>query len=96
MDRVNQAEYGIHILVIAPQEYVNIYSTRRVATTFPATASNRPPYGSLKLVARQYIGIRNVDSSPLRVNPVKKIPISKSPLKLATPIEPLAIPGRNR
>jgi len=27
--RVNQAEYGIHILVVAPQEYVNIYSTRR-------------------------------------------------------------------
>ena len=29
--RVNRAEYGIHILVVAPQEYVNIYSTRRVA-----------------------------------------------------------------
>jgi len=28
--RVNQAEYGIHVLVVAPQEYVNIYSTRRV------------------------------------------------------------------
>jgi len=27
----NQAEYVIHILVIAPQEYVNIYSTRRLA-----------------------------------------------------------------
>jgi len=24
-----QAEYGNHILVTAPQEYVNIYSTRR-------------------------------------------------------------------
>jgi len=24
-------EYGIHILVVAPQEYVSIYSTRRVA-----------------------------------------------------------------
>jgi len=28
--RINQAEYGIHILVVAPPEYVNIYSTRRV------------------------------------------------------------------
>jgi len=26
--RVNQAEYGIHILVAASQEYVNTYSTR--------------------------------------------------------------------
>jgi len=30
--RVNQAEYGIRILVAASQEYVNTYSTRRVAT----------------------------------------------------------------
>jgi len=29
MYRVNQAEYGIHICVVAPQEYVNLYSTRR-------------------------------------------------------------------
>ena len=28
--RVHQAKYGIHILVVAPQEYVNIYSTRRI------------------------------------------------------------------
>jgi len=27
--RVSQAEYVIHILVVAPQEYVKIYSTRR-------------------------------------------------------------------
>jgi len=26
--RTNQAEYGIHIRVVAPQEYLNIYSTR--------------------------------------------------------------------
>jgi len=32
ISRVNQAEYGIHIRVVAPQEYVNIYSTRRVVT----------------------------------------------------------------
>jgi len=29
--RVNQAECFIHIYVVAPQEYVNIYSTRRTA-----------------------------------------------------------------
>jgi len=28
--RVNQAEYGIHVLLVAPQEYVNIYSTCRI------------------------------------------------------------------
>jgi len=28
----NQAVYGIHSFVIAPQEYVNIYSTRRTRT----------------------------------------------------------------
>ena len=28
--RVDQAEYIIHIRVVAPQEYVNIYSTSRV------------------------------------------------------------------
>jgi len=27
--RVNQVEYGIHILVVASREYVNTYSTRR-------------------------------------------------------------------
>jgi len=27
---VNQAEYVIHIRVVAPQEYVNIYSTLRI------------------------------------------------------------------
>ena len=27
---VNQAEYGLHIRVVVPQEYVNIYSTRCV------------------------------------------------------------------
>jgi len=28
--RVNQAEYVIHILVVAPQEYVSINSTHRI------------------------------------------------------------------
>jgi len=30
--KVNQAENVVHILVVAPQEYVNIYSTRRLTT----------------------------------------------------------------
>jgi len=33
--RVNQAEYVIHMRVVAPQEYVNIYSTRRAAVLSP-------------------------------------------------------------
>jgi len=28
--RVNQAEYGIHFCVVAPQENGNTYSTRRI------------------------------------------------------------------
>jgi len=36
--KVNQAEFGIHILVVASQEYVNIYSTRRMPT--PSAAVN--------------------------------------------------------
>jgi len=32
--RVHQAEYVIHILVVAPEKYVNIYSTpRRITKT---------------------------------------------------------------
>jgi len=34
--RVTQAEYVIHILVVAPQEYVSIYSTHRLLTPDPA------------------------------------------------------------
>ena len=30
--RGNQAEHVIHILVVAPQEYVNVYSTRMIHT----------------------------------------------------------------
>ena len=33
--RVNQAEYGIRILVVAPQEYANIYLTRRPTAHAP-------------------------------------------------------------
>jgi len=44
--RLNQAEYGIHIRVVAPQEYVNIYSTRRklcayAGTILPTLVSHR-------------------------------------------------------
>jgi len=35
--RVHEAEYGIRILVVAPQEYVNIYSTRRCGTVLPVS-----------------------------------------------------------
>jgi len=31
--RANQAEYAMHILVVAPQECLNIYSTRRALTS---------------------------------------------------------------
>ena len=31
--RVNQADYLIHILVVAPQQYVKIYSTRGSRTS---------------------------------------------------------------
>jgi len=39
--RVNQAEYGIRVRVVAPQEYVNLYSTRRVPSPSPCTP---PPF----------------------------------------------------
>ena len=35
--RVNQPEYVIHTLVVAPPEYVNIYSTRRFHTLYDAS-----------------------------------------------------------
>jgi len=37
--RVKQAEYVIHIRVFAPQEYVNIYSTRRTTSTSPSPSA---------------------------------------------------------
>jgi len=39
--RVNQAEYAIRIPTAAPQEYVNIYSTRRVAEACAALTTVR-------------------------------------------------------
>jgi len=47
--RVNQAEYVLHILVVAPQEYVNIYSTRSNLTLDVLAAgleAQRQPLGS--------------------------------------------------
>jgi len=38
--RVNQAEYVIHILVAASQEYLNTYSTRRVLLCGGSTKSH--------------------------------------------------------
>ena len=40
--RVNQAEYVIHILVVAPREYVNIHSTRRVGGCWATMKDRRP------------------------------------------------------
>jgi len=34
--RINQAEYVIHMHVVAPHEYVNMYSTRRLAVLVEA------------------------------------------------------------
>jgi len=41
MFRVNQAEYSIPILLVAPQEYVNIYSTRRVGASIQSGSLTR-------------------------------------------------------
>jgi len=35
ISRVSQAEYGIYIRVVPPQEYVNSYSTRRTVAARP-------------------------------------------------------------
>jgi len=40
--RVHQAEYGIRIRLVAPHEYVNIYSTRRYGGP-PEARSTAPP-----------------------------------------------------
>jgi len=40
--RIHQAEYVIHILVVAPQEYVNIYSTRRMMDGHCAKTESNP------------------------------------------------------
>jgi len=39
--KVNQAEDGIHMLVVAPQGYVNIYSTRRFGSRGEARVGSR-------------------------------------------------------
>jgi len=39
---VNQAEYVTHVLVVAPQEYVNTYSTRRTVRRRQFGGEHRP------------------------------------------------------
>jgi len=39
--KVNRTECGIHILVVAPQEYVHIYATRRTLTFLFPVSMNR-------------------------------------------------------
>jgi len=46
MYRVEQAEYVFHIRVVAPQEYVNIYSTRRVTSVLLNRRNKRRAWGS--------------------------------------------------
>jgi len=41
--RVNQAEYGLRIRVVAPQEYVNIDSTRRIQSAWNQTKVGTSP-----------------------------------------------------
>ena len=57
--RVNKAECMIHILVVAPQEYVNIYSTCRVRarpTGSPEEARRRERIGEEALWVRVKAG----------------------------------------
>ena len=55
--RVNQAEYVIHILVVASQEYVNIYSTRRVEEGQPLDLRGSGPRGLGVRVGGIYLSI---------------------------------------
>ena len=48
MYRVNHAENVLHILVVAPQEYVNIYSTPRSQTA--QTVTEHGPYPPVLIV----------------------------------------------
>ena len=57
----NQAEYGIRVLVVALQEYVNTYSTRRVRviTLMGLTRINPTPprvgvKGALQVLMNRY------------------------------------------
>ena len=47
MYRVNRAEYVMHMLVVAPQEYVNLYSTRRHTSTHAQGTDPRTALGSI-------------------------------------------------
>ena len=60
--RVNQTEYVIHILVIAPHEYVNTYSTRRVLAPHPRTMGYGPGAASEvpSVMAAGYLSLSGV------------------------------------
>ena len=72
---MNQAEYGIHIRVVAPQEYVNIYSTRRMPTFYVCSVW-------VPCVALPCGGGSSAGSSPLYGSPVGgilpcRVPVSR-------------------
>ena len=50
--RVNQAEHVIHILVVAPQEYVEIYSTCRARPPMVSFPPARVPLGFIRVMSR--------------------------------------------
>ena len=52
--RVNPSEYGIRILVAAPQEYVNIYSTRR-APAFCRSTCGRGCRSVTQITSQGYV-----------------------------------------
>jgi len=64
--RVDQAEYVIHILVVAPHEYMNIYSTRRTRTcglTRPQIGLRAPEGVMLTLIiGRDAVGVIGRDA----------------------------------
>jgi len=71
MYRVNQAQYVIHILVAASQEYVNTYSTRRVRVRVnpkPESASEPSEFyvPSVQTCSKRKVGVR-VNCRQIRV-----------------------------
>jgi len=100
--RANRMPLGLHKIFVHVHAFVNksIILLLPPPPVMPTqlqlyctiTAQGKPPRPSfcmlytIHYVRWQYCG-------PLRANPVKKIPISKSRLKLATPVETAADPG---
>jgi len=58
--RANQAEYGIHILVVAPQEYVNVYSTRRVLVVGTVLSVPLSPFSLISRVRGFFFFISHI------------------------------------